>query len=941
MGIPKKISDFYDSEYCHIKRSFEDLSIVTNKDYRYDKAIAVKAIIHGILHGDYQKDDIGELLDQAIMDYNGETSETSRLRKEELSNYIIRYINSEKKRVYVGDINEKKVSVGDYDISIKPDEVFDEAGVIQCVIYKQGRCYLPITKVPDDPPIELLLMLQYAKSLVPEGKTRTCKASFYYLKQKTESGVNPSSQNFFEEKGANVVTISDVYTNTPHANPTDYDLMLQNKVEEYSVGKEACTEEECKTCYLNGVCSYSPEPVQREIKEVKGKAPVTPSDAQSQIINFKKGICRVLAGAGAGKTECVASRFVALITDMINSGMEANAAAKKILLITFTEAGCNEMRQRVLGKLKTLGIIIDADSIIARTFNAFAFDIIRDKYEDLGFTAPPNVVDNIRNRVIIADLLNTTIVPDINYLYFTQRSKNCKGGLAIAEDFFDNLKAEGKEPDDVNGTYARTYASLRGLYGDYCAALINENLVTYADQEPMMLKVLEKYPKYLDSLGFKHVIVDEFQDSNDVQMKTIRLLTETSCFESLMVVGDDSQSIFSFRHTSPENIIHFFDKLGKTGTDLYLTENYRSTPQIIDLANKINDLNQEKVEKDLVSMRPDSLKPFVRGFLSKKEEYEYIAETMRKLIEERNWEPEDIAFIAATKAELVALSKVLDSKHLPYVMLNPITLSENSRIKSAISLSKAFYQPEATENYLNYLVSVHGAEFEEIPHEKISEEISKMQEVFTGIDGLEIPVQREIFHKYLEDIKGTDEIFSYFLELLYANPDFQSELSYLSNFVTFGDDEAKKMSALYNGIALVTAHSSKGLEWRVVFNSVDNYDSEYVHHRSSVIEEKRRLLFVSVTRARDLLFVTGQFICYGAKNDRTYNMFLRETYDCLGRKTEYESSLRNISAQEAEREAALKAERAERAKKRRAAKKELGNLAGFTNNLPGQNTFAV
>ena len=99
-----------------------------------------------------------------------------------------------------------------------------------------------------------------------------------------------------------------------------------------------------------------------------------------------------------------------------------------------------------------------------------------------------------------------------------------------------------------------------------------------------MLGFLDRHPDYLDELGYRHIIVDEFQDSNDTQLEIIRRLISTKCFKSLMVVGDDSQSIYGFRNTTPENILHFFEKIGKVGEDLYLTENRRSTPEILELA---------------------------------------------------------------------------------------------------------------------------------------------------------------------------------------------------------------------------------------------------------------------------------------------------------------------------------------------------------------------
>lgn len=135
----------------------------------------------------------------------------------------------------------------------------------------------------------------------------------------------------------------------------------------------------------------------------------------------------------------------------------------------------------------------------------------------------------------------------------------------------------------------------------------------------------------------------------------------------------------------------------------------------------------------------------------------------------------------------------------------------------------------------------------------------------------------------LEKIKGEDEIYSSFLYMVYANEDLQSELEYIKNFQRFGGKAAKKMEQDYQGVVLTTAHSSKGLEWNHVFASLTGFDSKTAHistHQEER-EELRRLIFVTATRARDELFITGQYVAYGKKDDRTYNQFLRECFEIL------------------------------------------------------------
>ena len=577
-------------------------------------------------------------------------------------------------------------------------------------------------------------------------------------------------------------------------------------------------------------------------------------------------------------------------TRMFEEGIKPS----EVLFITFTDAGANEMKARIAKKCETRGLHVSGNDIQAMTFNTFAYRIVKDNFEDCGFTTKPMVVDDIRNSVIITQLLDENPVAGLDYLNYDVNSPNCLGALACAKKTFETIKETQyydldllKDAASEKGFFrfvgSTGLSALLSLYEDYDKRLKEENLLQFADQEPLMLGFLDGHPDYLDELGYRHIIVDEFQDSNDTQLEIIRRLISTKCFESLMVVGDDSQSIYGFRNTTPENILHFFEKIGKVGEDLYLTENRRSTPEILELANKINALNKDRVDKDMIPVRESGKKPVVRGFHDKKTEYRYISERIKDLIDS-GYQPEDIAFIAFKKTELVALGAELTQAGIPWVMMSPLPYMENANVKAALSLAEAFYQPESDLLYFNYLVAkYHGDIFHKKSMTELRLEVDEMKKTFMSIDQLEIPYQRVLFHKFLDALKEEDEIYQAFLDLVYANEDLQSELEYIRNFSIYGKNAGKKMEQKYQGVVLTTAHSSKGLEWKAVFNSISGYDSASLHtsgpkHQKKV-EEARRLLFVSMTRARDLLYITGQYVAYGPKDDRTYNQFLREVFE--------------------------------------------------------------
>ncbi len=898
--IEKKSSDFRGKERCNKLREHEGYVFSTEKNLAFDKAILVKDIIKGWFKGEFEVNEFSELVDEGLED-NYETQETGRLAKKQLVDCLKRYALCEKRTPLSYGVSKHFV-VGDYNIKVTPDVIFDDGKEIEVVLFRNKKPDLSYkgrssdTAVKDS--IELYLMVLYGRTMIPAGQSRIVKGSYYFLRKDTDTKSKPFDPDFFSGDGGNVVSLEDEAYIGGSDSKTELDKHFEDVFKEFVEGVEKCNEESCKTCALYSACYYQKTPVPYEAKNIDSKGvKKVYSDAQLKIINFRKGICRVNATAGSGKTECMTER----VTRMFEEGVKP----ADVLCITFTDAGALEMKERIAAKSKERGLDILPGDIKAMTFNAFANEMLQENYDKLGFTSKPKVadLDKVSPAVCLANLLDEYNIAGLDYKNFTMCNKGVKGALACAQKVVDIIKTNDFDVNasDIEdmvtekvkeaGWYRfipdNAIRSLIDLYKDFNKILIDQNLIYFSDQEPYMYKLFRLEPEYLENYGFKHIIVDEFQDSNTVQLNTIAKLIQCSTFESLMVVGDDSQAIYGFRNTSQENIIHFFEKLGVKGEDLYLTENRRSDPAILELANKLNDLNKEKIDKKMLPIREHQYKPFVRGFHTVDTEYDFIVSSIKTLINEKGYLPEDIAFIAATGQELVNMASKLSAEGIPWIMKNPILLAANSRVQAAQALAEAFYQPECENLYFTYLIAKHDGDIFEVPVEEIKADIAQLRYEFENMDNLEIPVQQKLFHDKLDALKCNDEIYDYFLSLVYAQEDFMSELQYFRNFKKFGQTSAKKMEQAYAGVVLTTAHSSKGLEWKAVFNSVSKYDSQPLHFgrkKEKEIEEKRRLLFVSMTRARDILVVTGQFIAFGSAktNDITPNQFLRELYSIEG-----------------------------------------------------------
>ena len=915
--IEKRSSEFRGADRCKVLRNYDGLNGIldTVKESNFDEAILMKDLMKGYLAGKYKPGEFMGLVEEGLDDEQMLLPEQRKAKAERLCKLFLRAANSEKRQAtFVGP---KHIVEGEYQVTVFPDAAFFEQDSVEVVLYRLGKPTVTQKGRKQDASVnnclELYFLLRYARTLVPAGKIWKVKASYYFMRKTTDTADTLSDMDFFSGNGGNVVTLEEVWSDTMGDTPNDE--MFRDQLETYTEGSDMCGEDNCRYCKMYTQCFWQKLPEKYEEKTLSGKqGKIVPSDAQQRVIDFREGYCKVNAGAGTGKTECMTERGARMF--------EAGADPHKMLFITFTEAGATEMKERLAKKASARGLNIGTDDIQAMTFNSFDFQIVKENYAELGFTAMPNVIDRVRNYVTITRLLEEKEIPGLDYLNYSMDH----GALACVSKVIEVIKAENLDPDDpasvnnlqhaiidsgyISSLDTNQLRDILALCKRYNEELKKDNLVQFADQEPLANKFLDAHPDYLEErYGFEHIVVDEFQDSNDGQLDKIKRLCACPSFKSLMVVGDDAQSIYSFRNTSPDNIIHFFTKMGVSGTELFLTENRRSCEEVVELSNAVNDLNTEKVDKTMVSTRGKGGSARVKGFFKKQDEYAWIADQIGELIDS-GVQPEEIAFIAFTKNEISEMSAALSKNRIPWVMKNPLRLMENSRVKAALSLAMAFYEPDATKCYFDYLVAQHDGDLiADMDDDAVTEAVEQLKDSFESMEDLPFDVQRVIFHQMLDDIKGDDEIYAHFLDLVYANEDLQSELEYIRDFKRYGEKEEKRMEQKYEGVTLVTAHSSKGLEWKYVFNSVSKYDSEYLHKNSrnskKRLEETRRLLFVSMTRARDSLTVTGQYIAYGTKETGyEQNQFLREVYQILGET--YDPVDHEAEKRKAEKEAAKK-----------------------------------
>lgn len=639
------------------------------------------------------------------------------------------------------------------------------------------------------------------------------------------------------------------------------------------------------------------------------------------------------------------------------------------LFVTFTDAAAMEIRSRMVNIAKNEGHDVEAEDFPVMTFNAFSNNIIKAFYQDLGYTEAPGVVDvNPTARAVKAVALITgeNVIKGLNYgiplakdggaLNLTLRVWDLakEAELDPNEPGFDSnvlalAKADGvakKMLDDAGAV-----SQMCDHYVEYLDILKNENLISFADQDTLALQILDMHPEYLETLGIQHMVVDEAQDSNDKNMEFInRILAVMKKNDpnmerhSLTIVGDDNQSIYGFRKANPQNMIDFDNKIGMTSTKLFMTQNFRSKQEILDPANALVALNVNRIDKPCVAARGNGGTYALQGYDSVDEEMDAIVDRVSSMIES-GITPRDIAVLSFKKATLQKLAAKLSKKGITWVIKAPLKLIENSRVHGAIEFMQAFKDPSMSKPYFEYLIPLtdghllddENTNSEEAIQDLISQVRSEVMSIINGD-----PNQGRLkLHEMLEAINvGDDELYTKWLDMMYQhgaeaekaflldpannNHPLIEEIAWVDYFTEFGADTELKMDQDYEGVVLSTAHSSKGLEWPYVINTISDYDNARLHRAQNVdaVEETRRLLFVSMTRAREDLMVTGAYVAY-KKDDEVYNQFLKELYVIRdGNEDRWQAETMNRLQKIAERAEARKKATAERAKAKRESAKQ-------------------
>lgn len=878
-----KVKDLLAMEQCERKAFYNTLNLSNYKGKAYHSAIVMKNFLKNFSIGNtsFHSDKmIEKYAEESLPDdlyvFRKEKDIDVRLFVNQIKRYL-EYERMQNRKLLTQNVN-KEVQFFGQNVTVSADAIFlnkisEDKEVIEVVTFKRSSPKMTYGgRKRDTSPscsIDLYFMQQLGMQLYP-GKS--VKASLYHLSSKNDS--TEEFKSLFEElKGSNIISYQfETDLDTPmDTSDLRYgeqlkSLSIEERIKrllETNVSNESnknCDKSNCEICEFSNICNYvTVEDVELEVLEEK-ESEITKlnlSKPQKEAVKFTSGIVRILAGAGAGKTSVLTLRFI----NLLKNGVSPN----DILMITFTNKGALEMKERIKKWLKFYKMEhIDVNKLNILTFNSFGDRLLRENYEIFGFDKEPVLIDNIEKYDIIIDLLSR--FDNISFLNYKTPLLNmiyAKGAVIELSEIFATIKSKGYKniKEFAKDTLINDSDNklIWEMYQVYNEELTMKGFIEYQDQIRYTLELIQVLPEAMRKYAAKHIMVDEFQDTDKLQLDILKGLSKQSIFESLMVVGDDSQSIFRFRHVSQEFIVNFHNFFDDV-IDINLLENHRSTPEILSLANALNSLNTVRIEKELCSMRDSGTLPVLKDCTSIEEEYGYIVDVVKENIA-KGVPMSELAIITKTKAELLEIQELLKYERIPTYLDVPELVISNKNVRIILSFAKFLRDTSYNYNLYEYIYmccqeKLDGMLTKDIKHIAVHQKARFMKSFaalttekakFNYFFQLMAPIRKRdaVVNKFLNDLQKKD--FAKFDDLV----DYLIKYERYENNITVEKEDIK-----YNAVNLITAHSSKGKEYEVVINSINKYKYSGKRVTKESLEEERRLLFVSITRAKKSLYIT-------------------------------------------------------------------------------------
>lgn len=611
------------------------------------------------------------------------------------------------------------------------------------------------------------------------------------------------------------------------------------------------------------------------------------NEQQFKAVTTKAQNVRIIAGAGSGKTRVLTYRIAYLIEEM-------GVKPYNILAITFTNKVAKEMQER------TIRLIEGYDgkhALSIMTYHKFCAYFLRREIANIGYPANYQIFDEEDQKTIVKNIAVAN-----NYSKGDEIIKK-----AIA--YISEKKTKGLYPQEIkinpNDTFPQEKELLK-FYFNYEEIKSSYFGLDFDDLINRTIQILEMFPNIREKWRnyYKHILIDEFQDTNDMEYHLVQLLLNDDT--SLYVVGDPDQTIYTWRGANQKIIINSIANLPNLET-VILDVNYRSTKNILDCANALISHNKSRIKKDLRAFNEEGKKVECKCFPDKKSEGKYICDVIKQLKrEDEDFSYQDVAILYRASYLSLKLETELLAARIPYIIYGGLKFFQRKEVKDTLAYFRLLLHPE--DDFSLYRIindprrSIGDVSIENLKREckenkmKVLEYIGKIEDFNTNLSNrvvLALERLNDIIKKYRQQILVTDswsricEILSLYLDEIgyidYIN-DLENGDERVENVMTLKEDistflksdSTATLEEYFQNVALLSAqdeikdnefiklmtiHTAKGLEFKYVF-VVDVNENIFPSGRALLEnpfdgeEEERRLCYVAFTRAKKQLYVT-------------------------------------------------------------------------------------
>ncbi len=612
------------------------------------------------------------------------------------------------------------------------------------------------------------------------------------------------------------------------------------------------------------------------------------NDRQKEAVLYGDGPLLILAGAGSGKTSVLTKRVAYLIK-------ERNVSPSNIVAITFTNKAAKEMKERIIKEVGKEGYDIQIS-----TFHSFGLRIIKENYEKLGYEKNFTIIDSDDSLTVVKKILKDMGIDyaRFNPKFIKNQISSCKNEMVTPEKY-QNLVND--ELSDI------TYK----VYKRYQDTLLRNNSLDFDD---LLIKPIELFNKYKEVLEnyqelFKYVFIDEYQDTNEAQYILSKMISAK--YKNICVVGDDAQSIYSWRGANFKNILNF-EKDYKNAKVILLEQNYRSTKTILNAANSVIKNNINKKDKNLWTDNGTGEKIKYVRTNDEKDEASYVTREIRNLVN-NGVSLDDIAVLYRTNAQSRTIEEGFLNSNIPYRIVGAFAFYSRKEIKDLLAYLKLIYNTKddvSLMRIINYPKRKIGAKTienlsmdavlngtsmfdvissgKELEFKKLILEMKEKSEVLSLTETIDMVldlsgIKSELESEHtleadirLENLNEFKSITKTFEEEsgIASLEDFLNEVSLVSDVNDQKNDDLPK-------VTLMTIHAVKGLEYKYVF--VIGMEENIFPHVNSCeedggIEEERRLCYVAITRAKEKLYLVNALrrMLYGKTSVNMPSRFINE-----------------------------------------------------------------